>query len=192
MAHVGAATAIEVALPRARAARPAWARRFLENERLLAVLLLAPAVVLLAVFIAYPFVCRCDWSLPVLPWATAALAGPLHFYLIHSAVKQAYPNEFMGLLPAAFTVPMLAASDAASTPQVIAGLVAEGADWGDAQARARWREYYFGDTAPGASMQRWRQAVLEVAAERDRWLGEHAGTVAPADTLPEDDESDQG
>ncbi len=41
--------------------------------------------------------------------ATAAPAGPLHFFLIHDAVKQAYPNEFMGLLPAAFAIPMLAA-----------------------------------------------------------------------------------
>lgn len=62
-----------------------------------------------ALFIAFPFVFRRVFAKQVLPWATAALAGPLHFFLIHDAVKQAYPNEFMGLLPAAFAIPMLAA-----------------------------------------------------------------------------------
>jgi len=62
-----------------------------------------------ALFIAYPFLFRTAFTKPVLPWATAALAGPLHFYLIHRGVKEAYPNQFMGLLPAAFAVPMLCA-----------------------------------------------------------------------------------
>src|SRR5437879_9817762 len=53
---VGAAPPIEVALPRPRPAAPWRLTRFLESERLLAALLLAPAVVLLALFIAYPFV----------------------------------------------------------------------------------------------------------------------------------------
>jgi multiple sugar transport system permease protein len=52
----GGAAPLEVALPHPgasrRPARPGW----LENERLLAALLLAPAVVLLGLFIAYPFV----------------------------------------------------------------------------------------------------------------------------------------
>lgn len=43
-------------LPRPGAVRPARVTRLLESERLLAALLLAPAVVLLAVFIAYPFI----------------------------------------------------------------------------------------------------------------------------------------
>lgn len=62
-----------------------------------------------ALFVVFPFVFRRVFVKPVLPWATAALAGPLHFFLIHDAVKRAYPNEFMGLLPAAFALPMLAA-----------------------------------------------------------------------------------
>jgi multiple sugar transport system permease protein len=45
-----------VALPRAQAGSPSGLTRFLESERSLAVLLLAPAVLLLGVFIAYPFV----------------------------------------------------------------------------------------------------------------------------------------
>src|SRR2546426_640118 len=57
LAHsVGAAPPIEVALPRPRPAPPWRLMRLVENERLLAALLLAPAVVLLALFIAYPFV----------------------------------------------------------------------------------------------------------------------------------------
>ena len=40
----------------------------------------------------------------VVPWAVAAMAGPLQFFLVHRLVKAAYPNEFMGLLPAAFAV----------------------------------------------------------------------------------------
>ncbi|HEY7520129.1 MAG TPA: sugar ABC transporter permease [Methylomirabilota bacterium] len=50
------ATGLQVALPRAAHTRPARTTRFLESEGLLATLLLAPTVVLLGVFIAYPFV----------------------------------------------------------------------------------------------------------------------------------------
>lgn len=51
----GGATGIPVALPRSRASSPWAPTRLLENERLLAALLLAPTVVLLGLFIAYPF-----------------------------------------------------------------------------------------------------------------------------------------
>ncbi len=51
---VGSAAGVPVALPQAPTAQPLT--RFLESERLLAVLLLAPTVVLLGLFIAYPFV----------------------------------------------------------------------------------------------------------------------------------------
>jgi len=47
---------MEVALPHPGTSRPAGLTRFLENERLLAALLLTPTVVLLGLFIAYPFV----------------------------------------------------------------------------------------------------------------------------------------
>ncbi len=52
----GSATGIEVVLPRQGATRPAGLTRFLENERLLAMALLSPTVLLLGLFIAYPFV----------------------------------------------------------------------------------------------------------------------------------------
>jgi len=52
----GGAAGVEVALPHPRAAGPRPLARLLESERLLATLLLTPAVLLLGVFIAYPFV----------------------------------------------------------------------------------------------------------------------------------------
>ncbi len=53
----GGAAGFEVALPRRRISEPAPAlTRFLESEQLLAAMLLAPTVLLLGMFIAYPFV----------------------------------------------------------------------------------------------------------------------------------------
>jgi uncharacterized membrane protein len=43
----------------------------------------------------------------VFPWGVAALSGPLHFFLVYAVVEAAFPNKFMGLLPAAFALPML-------------------------------------------------------------------------------------
>lgn len=71
-----------------------------------------------AVFLAYPFVFRAVFAEWTLPWATAALSGPLHFLLVYRVVKLAWPNEVMGLLPAAFAVPMLA-----TLASVVRGLV---------------------------------------------------------------------
>jgi multiple sugar transport system permease protein len=51
---VGSAARVGVALPRSRTAPPLT--RVLESERLLATVLLAPTVILLGLFIAYPFV----------------------------------------------------------------------------------------------------------------------------------------
>jgi multiple sugar transport system permease protein len=51
----GGAAGLEAVLSRA-GTRPAGLTRFLESERLLAMLLLAPTVLLLSLFIAYPFV----------------------------------------------------------------------------------------------------------------------------------------
>ena len=62
-----------------------------------------------AIFTIFPFVFRKDFADKVLPWAAAALSGPLHFRLIHGLVKTAYPNPAMGLLPAAFALPVLLA-----------------------------------------------------------------------------------
>ncbi|MDQ3623669.1 MAG: DUF2339 domain-containing protein, partial [Verrucomicrobiota bacterium] len=60
-----------------------------------------------AIFTVFPFVFRRDFRRATLPWAAAALAGPLHFHLIHRLVEAAWPNSMMGLVPAAFAVPSL-------------------------------------------------------------------------------------
>ncbi|HSD50808.1 MAG TPA: sugar ABC transporter permease [Candidatus Methylomirabilis sp.] len=52
----GSATRVEVALPHHAASRTARLERLLESERFLAIILLAPAILLLGTFIAYPFV----------------------------------------------------------------------------------------------------------------------------------------
>src|SRR5438552_5732658 len=52
----GGGAGVATSLPRAGAASPGRMTRWLESERLLATLLLAPAVLLLGLFIAYPFV----------------------------------------------------------------------------------------------------------------------------------------
>ena len=64
-------------------------------------------LVFLAVFVLYPFLFLRKFSDRVVPWAAAAMAGPLQFFVVHRLVKAAYPNEVMGLLPAAFAVPSL-------------------------------------------------------------------------------------
>lgn len=53
-------------------------------------------------YLGFPFVARQRFAERIAPWAAAALAGPLHFFMVYNAVKQAWPNEVMGLLPAAF------------------------------------------------------------------------------------------
>jgi hypothetical protein len=64
-------------------------------------------LVFLAVFSLFPFLFLRNFSEKVVPWAAAAMAGPLQFFLVHRLVKAAYPNEVMGLLPAAFALPPL-------------------------------------------------------------------------------------
>ncbi len=73
----GGAAGYEVALPHPGTSRPARLTRFLENERLLAMLLLTPTVVLLGLFIAYPFV--------------------MGVWLSLSSTSVGNPGEFVGL-----------------------------------------------------------------------------------------------
>lgn len=61
-----------------------------------------------AAFALFPFVVWRRVQDSILPWIASALSGPLHFYLVHHLVGGAYPNEFMGLIPALFAVPSLA------------------------------------------------------------------------------------
>jgi len=60
-----------------------------------------------AIFLVFPFVLRPPFATRVPPWVAAALSGPLHFFLIYRLVTAGYPNNVMGLLPAAFALPTL-------------------------------------------------------------------------------------
>jgi uncharacterized membrane protein len=62
-----------------------------------------------AVYTLFPFVFRSRFDTKVLPWATAAVAGPIQFFYVYQVVSQSFPNPCMGLLPAAFSAPMLLA-----------------------------------------------------------------------------------
>ena len=87
---------VAVALPRTQA-RPSRGLRFLESERLLAAVLLAPTVVLLGTFIAYPFVSGVWLSL-----SNTSVGNPGHFVGLHNFIKawddsifqQAFRNTF--------------------------------------------------------------------------------------------------
>ncbi|MEO5719652.1 MAG: DUF2339 domain-containing protein [Chthoniobacterales bacterium] len=78
-----------------------WQSERFRNEQAI------PAVVcyglFLVLFVVFPF-CSAQkekaWS-----WAISALAQALAFWLFYRAIAQAFPNEWMGLLPAAFLVP---------------------------------------------------------------------------------------
>jgi hypothetical protein len=60
-----------------------------------------------AVFSVFPFIFHRRFAGKITPWATAALAGPLHFYLVYQLIRVAHPNGVLGLVPAAFTLPSL-------------------------------------------------------------------------------------
>ena len=60
-----------------------------------------------ALFTIFPFVFHKRFAGKTVPWATAALAGPLHFYLIYELVCTAYPSGVPGLVPVAFALPAL-------------------------------------------------------------------------------------
>ena len=60
-----------------------------------------------ALFTVFPFVYRKLREDHTEPWIASALSGIGHFMLIHSLVRHAWPNEIMGLLPAAFAVPSI-------------------------------------------------------------------------------------
>jgi hypothetical protein len=60
-----------------------------------------------ALFTIFPFLFHQKFAAKTAPWATAALAGPLHFYLIYDLIRSAYPDAVPGLIPAAFGLPSL-------------------------------------------------------------------------------------
>ncbi len=74
---VGGAVPVEVALPHPEVLRPPGWRRVFENERVLAGVLLAPTILILSLFIAYPFV--------------------MGVWLALSSTSVGNPGEFVGL-----------------------------------------------------------------------------------------------
>jgi hypothetical protein len=58
-----------------------------------------------ALFTLHPHLFRRHLAETTTPWAAAALAGAGTFLLVHPLVKQAWPNDCMGLVPLAFAVP---------------------------------------------------------------------------------------
>jgi uncharacterized membrane protein len=60
-----------------------------------------------AVFTIFPFLFHRQFTAKTVPWATAALAAPLHFFLVYDAIRTGYPNGMPGLVPAALSVPSL-------------------------------------------------------------------------------------
>jgi len=60
-----------------------------------------------ALFTIFPFLFEKKFAGKTAPWAAAALAGPLYFYLVFDLIRSAYPNVVPGLVPAAFGLPSL-------------------------------------------------------------------------------------
>lgn len=84
----------------------AWhARHFSPSD---ATVPLAWYAVFYAVFAVYPFLFRKPFARHTGPWAVAALSGVAHCWMIHQAVKAAWPNDFPGLVPALFALAPLA------------------------------------------------------------------------------------
>jgi uncharacterized membrane protein len=61
-----------------------------------------------ALFAAFPFAFRRDFAGRLLPWIASALAAPAHFYLVYELVRRAWPNGYLGAIPAIFALPALA------------------------------------------------------------------------------------
>jgi uncharacterized membrane protein len=65
--------------------------------------------VFFGIFTLLPFLFQNRLRSRLIPWAVSALSGPLHFYLFYNAINSSYPNSYMGILPAIFSIaPLLA------------------------------------------------------------------------------------
>lgn len=84
----------------------AWQSRLLRPES--APTALAWQLMYLAAFGAYPFALRGHFRDVSGPWVASALSLPAQFFCVHDLVRTVWPNEFMGLLAAAFALPALA------------------------------------------------------------------------------------
>lgn len=61
----------------------------------------------IALHLAFPFVFSGVLRERIVPWVTAALAGPLLFFPVHRAAVAAFGKDLIGLLPAALALPYL-------------------------------------------------------------------------------------
>jgi multiple sugar transport system permease protein len=94
----GAVSGMEAALPRPRAVQPTRPARLLESERLLAAILLLPALVILGIFIAYPFVMGVWFSLTSISVGNPGqFVGLRNFQKVwdDSIFQQAFRNTFV-------------------------------------------------------------------------------------------------
>ena len=75
--------------------------------------MLAWCIGLILLLGAYPFMRRSTWQ-PTTAWASSALAYLLFFPTVYCLVGREWANEMMGLVPAAFSLPVLVSLVAAS------------------------------------------------------------------------------
>jgi uncharacterized membrane protein len=94
-----------VALVSVLALEHAW--HFQDFDPTHAVLPLIWYLAFYALFTTFPFLFHDKFAGKSIPWAAAALAGPLHFYLVYDLIRSAYPSVVPGLVPAAFGLPSL-------------------------------------------------------------------------------------
>jgi hypothetical protein len=57
-----------------------------------------------AIFAVYPFLFRNVFARLTGPWAVAALSGLAHFWMIYQSAKPGWPADFLGAIPALFTL----------------------------------------------------------------------------------------
>jgi uncharacterized membrane protein len=60
-----------------------------------------------AVFTIFTFLFHRQFATRTVVWVTAALAAPLHFFLVYDAIRRGYPNNLLGLVPAVCALPPL-------------------------------------------------------------------------------------
>src|SRR4030095_4900208 len=60
-----------------------------------------------ACFTIFPFIFHRKFAGKTAPWAAAALAGPLQFYLVYEVIRSAYPSHIPSLVSLAFALPSL-------------------------------------------------------------------------------------
>lgn len=60
-----------------------------------------------AIFTVFPFLFHRHFENKTTVWAVAALAAPLHFFLIYDATRHLLPHRPLGFVPAAMAIPLL-------------------------------------------------------------------------------------